>query len=69
MNIDEQVDFKDKVSRERSLEMRKSATFNIFRSPDDGKKSDFTIRNYSEKPRTMEYKICGMNYYNLIAFS
>lgn len=70
MTIDEQVDFKDKdISREKSLEMGKSATFNIFRPSDDDKKSDFTIRNLCEKPGIMEYKICGINYCNLIVFS
>ncbi|XP_077274571.1 uncharacterized protein LOC143904119 isoform X2 [Temnothorax americanus] len=46
-------------SREQSVETVKSATFNIFRSPDDGKKFSSTTRNLREKPGTTEYKIYG----------
>lgn len=47
--------------------MGKSATINIFRSPDDGKESDPTI--LCEKLETTKYKIYGINYCNFIIFS
>jgi len=54
------VNFKDiDSSKERSLKTEKSASFNTFQSPDDGKKSDF-IRNLNKKPETVGYKIYGI---------
>lgn len=66
MNIIEFVDFKDTdSSRERSLKTEKSATFNIFRPPD--KKCDF-IKNLSEKPEIVEYKIYDITIAILLFF-
>jgi len=46
-------------SKDRSLKTEKSASFNTFQPPDDGKKSDFT-RNLNKKPETVGYKIYGI---------
>jgi len=41
------------------LKTEKSASFNTFQPPDNGKKFDF-IRNFNKKPETVGYKIYGI---------
>lgn len=70
MNIDEEVIYgaKDFPTQE-NFKAEKSSTSSSYRVLDDDKKFDFTISRLTEKPETMEYKICGINFCNYAFFN
>ncbi|XP_070160571.1 uncharacterized protein [Polyergus mexicanus] len=59
VNIDEEIIYgaKDFPTQE-NFKAEKSTTSSSYRMLDDDKKFDFTISRLTEKPGTMEYKIC-----------
>jgi len=64
MNIAEEVTYKDEdFSKQENLKTGKSSP-NIYGMLEDSTKFDFIVNKLRGKLGTIEYKICGINFYN-----